>query len=423
MNRGGAPAPESRYGWVMVAVGGTFMMTIVGSMNSLAVFLKPISADMGWLRGETSFAYMAGALFVGLSGILMGYLSDRYSARPVVLAGAVVLGIAYLLLARQQSLREFYLFYALMGLGVSTFQAPLIASVGNWFDRNKGLALGVASAWGGLGNGVIPVAAAYLISVNGWRGAYAAMGIFSLVALVPLALLIRQAPAASENPAARGAPAAERTPAASKNSAQGETFPLPTWALTAWLGTAAIFCCLCMATPLVHVVVLAQDRGISAQQAAGILLFVSIGSFIGRIAYGKITDSIGGLRTYILASLSQTLLVFWFTRLTSLEGFYALAFVYGMFYSGVMVCLVICVREFVPIHRRGVSTGTVFFLAWAGMGIGAYQAGFFFDLTGDYTVSFVNSALAGVINLAILLSLRRYIEKREFVLAGEMVRA
>ena len=178
-----------------------------------------------------------------------------------------------------------------------------------------------------------------------------------------------------------------------------------------------------MATPLVHVVVLAQDRGISAQKAAGILLLVSIGSFFGRIAYGRITDSIGGLRTYMLASLSQTLLVFWFTRLSSLEGFYALAFVYGLFYSGVMVCLVICVREFVPIHRRGVSTGTVFFLAWAGMGIGAYQAGFFYDLTGGYTVSFVNAALAGVINLAILLSLRRFILKREFAPAGEMAAA
>ncbi len=175
-----------------------------------------------------------------------------------------------------------------------------------------------------------------------------------------------------------------------------------------------------MATPLVHAVALAQDRGIDAQKAAGILLVLSIASFMGRIAYGKITDHIGGLRTYMLASLSQTLMVFWFTQMTSLGGFYVLAFFFGLFYSGVMVCMVVCVREFVPAQMRGVSIGVVFFFAWLGMGLGGYQAGYFFDLTGGYTVSFVNAALAGAINLAILLSLRRYIGKREFVLAGEM---
>ena len=195
------------------------------------------------------------------------------------------------------------------------------------------------------------------------------------------------------------------------------------WVTTTWLAVAAIFCCICMATPMLHVVALAQDRGIAPQEAAGILLLLSIGSFIGRVAYGKVTDSIGGLRTYMLSSLSQTLLVFWFTRMTSLTGFYALGFAYGLFYSGVMVCLIICVREFVPIGRRGVSTGVVFFAGWMGMGIGGYQAGFFFDLTGNYTVSFLNAALAGVVNLAILLSLRRFIARREFALAGEMAAA
>ena len=85
MNQTNAQAPDSRYGWVMVAVGGTFMMMTVGSMSSLSVFIKPLTSDMGWLRGETSFAYMAGALIVGSGGVLMGHLSDRYSARPVIM--------------------------------------------------------------------------------------------------------------------------------------------------------------------------------------------------------------------------------------------------------------------------------------------------------------------------------------------------
>ncbi|MBT3350466.1 MAG: MFS transporter [Nitrospinaceae bacterium] len=407
-------APEPRYGWVMVAVAGTFMMMAVGSMSALSVFMKPLTAEMGWYRGETSFAYLSAALILGAGGILMGHMSDRYSARPVVLAGAVILGAAYLLLARQGSLTQFYIFSTLMGLGVSSFQAPLISSVGNWFTKNKGLALGIASAWGGLGNGVVPFTVAYLISLSGWRGAYSALGVFALVVLVPLALLIRRAPAAGEQPEARGHSAERESPPAAV--AQEETFLLSPMAVSAWLGSAAIFCCISMATPMLHLVVLAQDRGIAPQKAAGILLIIAVGSFFGRITYGRITDSIGGLRTYMLASISQTILVFWFTQMTSLTGFYTLALVYGFFYSGVMICLVICVREFVPLRRRGVSTGTVFFCGWLGMGIGGWQGGFFFDLTGAYTVSFGVAALAGVINLSILYSLKRYFERQEFQL-------
>ncbi|MFP6868743.1 MAG: MFS transporter [Nitrospinota bacterium] len=412
MNQSTAEMTEPRYGWVMVAVAGTFMAMAVGSMSSLAVFMKPLSAGMGWLRGETSFAYMGAALVLGGGGILAGHLSDRYSARPVVLAGAALLGVSYFLLSRQGALWQFYLFYALAGLGISSFQAPLMASVGNWFGPNKGLALGIASAWGGLGNGVVPFAAGYLISNFGWRGAYAWLGIFALAVLVPLALLVRKAPSREGAPSSSGQDAP---------SAPGESYPVAPWVTTAWLGAAAIFCCLCMATPLIHVVPLALDRGIGPQEAAGILLLLSVGSFLGRIVYGRIADHIGGLRTYILASMAQSVLVFWFTQVASLGGFYVLAFLYGLLYSGVMICLVICVREFVPMQRRGVSTGFVFFCAWVGMGLGGYQAGLFFDWTGDYTVSFANAALAGLINLAILFSLRRHIARKEFALAEGLV--
>ncbi len=424
MSQSDARAPEARWGWVMVAVAGTFMMISVGSMSALAVFMKPLTAEMRWLRGETSFAYLTAALVLGGGGILMGHLSDRYSARPVVVAGAVVVGAAFLMLARQGGLAQFYALSALMGLGVSAFQAPLLSSVGNWFTRNKGLAIGAASAWGGLGNGVVPFAAGYLITRFGWRGAYSALGIFVLAVMVPVALLIRRPPMGAEAHEGGGAPsgAEEAGPepgAAAPGAVTLEKGPmLDPWLATFWIGTAAVFCCTAMATPLLHVVSLAQDRGLGAQEAAGILLLISIGSFFGRIGYGRLADIIGGLRAYMVSSAMQILLVFWFTRLSSLAGFYALGLVYGLFYSGLMICLVICVREFVPIERRGVSTGVVFFCGWLGMGLGGWQAGFFFDVTGAYTVSFANSVAAGTINLLILYSLKRHIARREFHLSN-----
>jgi MFS family permease len=109
----------------MVAVTAVFTGMGNGSLFTISVFLKPLIAELGWLRGSTAFGYTAGAISAGLGGIAMGYLSDRFSPRPVVLGGALCLGAAYLLLARQTALWQFYLFYCLLGgLGTGAFYAP-----------------------------------------------------------------------------------------------------------------------------------------------------------------------------------------------------------------------------------------------------------------------------------------------------------
>ena len=67
-----------------------------------------------------------------------------------------------------------------------------------------------------------------------------------------------------------------------------------------------------------------------------------------------------------------------------------------------MTGLIICVRELTPIHMRGMSNGIVVLLAWIGMGIGGYQAGFFFDLSGSYVIPYANAAAAGAVNLVVV---------------------
>jgi MFS family permease len=171
-----------------------------------------------------------------------------------------------------------------------------------------------------------------------------------------------------------------------------------------------------MATPIIHVVALASDKGIDSQSAAGVLGVIMIAGLFGRIFFGKIADSIGGLRTYLLASAAQTALVFWFTQLNSLTGLYILAILFGLGFSGVMTCIWVCVREMTPPKSGGLSLGIVSLFGWIGMGLGGYLGGLFFDLTGDYTFSFANAALAGVVNLIILSSLLLYVTRKQTAL-------
>ena len=389
----------------MVAVTSIFLAIGIGFFNAISVFLVPITEDLGWLRGDTSFAYLAGTLATGFAGILMGYLADRYSTLPVVLFGAVCLTMGYFMLSRLETLFEFYLFYILLGgLGMGAIYAPLMANIGNWFTHNKGLAIGITSSGQVLGNGIFPYIASSMIVNSGWRSAYLFSSLLSLILLIPLAVLIR-------NP-----PHSRRANAPSTQELLPPEPPIdPVIARMSvpWLGLASIFCCICMATPIIHGVALAQDKGFDAPTAATILTSLMISGFFGRIFFGKVADSIGGLRAYFLASAGQTVLVFGFIPLDSLVGLHMLAIVFGFWYAGVMTCLTVCVREMTPLHRRSVSLAIVTLFGWLGMGLGGYQGGFFFDLSGNYTLSYINAALAGATNLAIVGSLYFYIQKRQ----------
>jgi MFS family permease len=108
-------------------------------------------------------------------------------------------------------------------------------------------------------------------------------------------------------------------------------------------------------------------------------------------------------------------LIFWFTEIDSLAIFYVYAAIFGFGMSGVMTGLVVCVRELIPVHVRGLSNGIVIFSAWAGMGLGGYQGGLFYDLTGSYVIPFATAAVFGLMNLCIVGAL--FISRRKKVLA------
>lgn len=403
---------EPRYAWVMVTIAFVIVGMEFGALVTISVFLKPLVLELNWLRGNTSFAYTVATSASGVGGILMGWMADRFSTRPVVFFGAVMMGLSLFMLSNVKAIWQLYLFYGIMGgLGFGAMTVPLVSNVGQWFNRNKGLALGITSAGGTFGQALVASLARYIITLSGWREAYTTLAIIFWTLLIPLSLLVRTPPSLIK----------DRKSA----SLESPLVPEPVFAITptklvTWLSVAVIFCCICMATPIIHVVTLATDRGIDSQVAAGILSVIMIAGLFGRIMFGKIADHIGGLRAYFLASLSQTVFVFWFSRLHTTAALYIFAVLFGLGYSGVMTCVWVCVREMIPPKTGGLALGVTSLFAMIGMGLGGYQGGFFFDLTGNYTFSFANAALAGIVNLMIVGSLVIVVSRKRAALAMEL---
>jgi MFS family permease len=378
------------YAWLMVGVCTAMVAMGFGAVGTVAVFLEPLAADFGWPRADVSAAYSVATIATGLGGIAMGHFADRMPVRRVALLGALVPGIAFVFLSALQSTRELYLLYALMGLvGIGAILAPLNSLASLWLAGNPGLAIGIVSAGGAAGQGLVPYLARHLILVDGWRQTYLTLGLVFVVVMVPLALLLRDAPRAA-------APAHGHA----KGEASTRLLPL--------LSLAALLCCVCMGTPIVHVVTLGSDRGLSGGDAAGLLAVLMICGMAGRVGFGRLADRFGSLNAYIAASAGQTALAFLFPYAAGAAQLYLLSGAFGLVFSGVMTSFLTCAREYAPAGATGRSIGIVMFFAWVGMAGGAWQGGLFYDLCGNYFQSFANASVAGVVNLLILALLFLY---------------
>ena len=392
------------YRWVVVAVAAT-MLAIGNSliMNGISVFIVPLNEEFGWNRGEVSLMNFTGLLGYALGGVAMGRIADRTSTRPVCIFGAVTLGVCLLCASQAWVLWQFYLLFFLAGFfGAGSLFAPLFANVGRWFGAGVGLAIGITSAGQALGQGGVPYATALLINEIGWREALLVLGIVMLVVLIPLGLLIREAPSGTRSNSSNTAPMADDLPPI-----------LSANVVIVWMSAAVVFCCICMSVPLIHVVPLAQDRNIALDDAAGVLFVMLIAGIFGRVAFGRLADMIGAIRAYWLASFWQTALVVVYLQMETLAGFYVFAVIYGFGYGGVMTTILVCVRVLVPLSKGASALGIVGMFALFGHAIGGYQGGVFFDFTGDYTQSYINAALAGVVNLIIVGSLFLTVSRRQ----------
>ncbi|MEE8306982.1 MAG: MFS transporter, partial [Gammaproteobacteria bacterium] len=290
------------YAWVVAVASFGLMGLAFGGLGTVTVFLKPMVSAFGWSRGEASMGYTVISLSAAILGLFWGFVADRWGCRWATVVAALAMPVAFLFLSRTETLWQFYLAYSIFGgFGFAALVSPVTATAGFWFEKRKGLAIGLVSAGGAVGAGAVPFCARLLITDYGWQNAFMILAICYLAIALPLVLLIREAPARL---AARGS--------TSPGSTGNTNYPIASNEVISWIAPAALFCCVCMAVPLVHVVPMISDRGLSPQIAASVLMVLMTAGIIGRILGGVSGERFGALPAYMFFSLGQTALAFLF---------------------------------------------------------------------------------------------------------------
>lgn len=267
------------------------------------LFLVPLSEQFGWPRAAISGVLGVLALVGAISYPAIGRHVDRHGARRTLLAGVTGLAVSITALSLTSgSLIQFYATFAAIAVFGAMAGTPIFQKViADWFDHNRGTALGVSAGGGnGLGSVVLPVLAAVLVQSWGWRSGYLGISAFMLIVALPLLWLLLRDRSAS----GQGDAMAERDGMTLSEATHTPAFWLVLIALAAGAGgTTAVFS---------HVVPILSDRGFSVATGTAVVSVFALVTSGWQIATGRIMDRIQTPRVavpmYLMAVVGLVLL-------------------------------------------------------------------------------------------------------------------
>jgi MFS family permease len=286
--------PRLFYGWLIVFVSAVGLFLGAPLMVfSFSVFFKSLVLDFHASRAAVSFSFslfnIVGALLIPCTGMII----DRFGAKRVILVFTLLYGLALCsALWVGSSLWQLYLLFTILGVAMASGPAPVPYGVviSHWFNRHRGLALGVSMMGIGIGSVVVPIVAQHLITSFGWRAAFAIFGAAVLLLPLPVIAALLQNDPAQRGLQSDGDHENQLTQSQSQDK-QGLTWNKIWHSPTFWI-LISIFS---LAGASVHGAVLHMsaiftDRGVTPERAAIATSLVGVAVMLGRLASGYLLD-------------------------------------------------------------------------------------------------------------------------------------
>jgi len=390
---------------VVVAVFLFIGITLYGIHFSFGVFFKSIESEFNLTRAATSAILSANMIIAGVYSFFAGWALDRYGPRIVVLLMGIFTGLSLVLTSQTNALWQLFITYSLLlAMGTGPIYVVPMSAVSRWFDKKRGLALGLSSLGIGLGVVVMAPFATYLIANFDWHTAYLIIGIIAWLMVIPLSVLLKKDPRdvgalpdGVIKPYADDVRSKENSIKPIDSSLSSVFRTRSFWLFVfIWFLFAA-----CLFLIFTHLVPHITDIGFSAGQAAAVLSLIGVASIPGRLLMGIASDRLGRKLAVITCTLILAGTIVWLVWAQELWSLYLFALVFGFVYSGFGTSGAALISNTFGLGKIGAIFGLLEISFGIGAATGSAIGGIIFDVSQSYSLAF--SIGAGAMLLATLL--------------------
>jgi MFS family permease len=369
--------------------GGLSAISIVG--YTFGFFMPGLEAEFGWGRSA-----IGAAVSIFLLGLLVlmpvaGRLADRFGSRRVALAAIIVATLAFAIASRSiVSLWTLYATYAAFAVGAAGTSAIVYSrALNSWFNRARGLALGIMISGTGITTAVMPFVLPPVIASYGWRSGYLLLAVIVALPLLVALPLVRERPSSG----------------AAGKATDGMTMHEILRTRTFWILAFAILCISPVFSGVTtHLAPAYRDLGATDLQVQTMMSALGISMIIARPVIGLALDRFRPPLVAACALLGPGLALA--VAGQAGPGFaIVVALAVGIGVSAESDLMAFIVSRYFGMKAYGEAYGWLFSVSTLGLALGPILGGLAFDAFGDYRLAFLAAAGLCAVGAAAFLSL------------------
>ena len=382
------------YGWYLVAA--LFVMLTVASglaFYNLSVYMNALVATHGFPVSSVSVATALFFIASGIAGVAAGQLIHRFDPRWCIVLGGVLGAVALWAIGRVNTLNQLYLVYAFFGAG-HAFAAlvPATTLVTRWFDKQRALALSVASTGLSVGGVALTPLSASLIDALGLSVAMPRLALLWLFGIVPLTLLVvRDRPVAGS--AGAGEAAVSQQGWAANEALRSRLFLLLTGA---W-----VMAMLAQVGGIAHLFNLVATR-VSSSTGATAVSLMALASIVGRFAGGWLLLYVDTRRFALVCFLGQTMAMLALASFMNAPWLLVSAVLFGLTVGNLLMLQPLILAEVFGVRDYGRIFSVSQLITTVGVAAGPLIMGVLYDWLDGYHASFAAAALASAIGMSLV---------------------
>jgi MFS family permease len=369
------------------------------SLQTLSLFLAPVTATLGWSHSKFFLGATIGLLCTALAAPITGKLADRFGPRRVLLPGIVAYGTAVMALSTTTHSFPYYVILSILTFSIGQIHSYQLYArvVSRWVDSTRGFMLGIMMTGTAVGNVFVPFLAAYLIERFGWRNAYIGLGGFLMAVAFPVTVALVREPDDSVREASLPS-------AAGSSLAEAVRTPIY-WILIAFtfISNFALFS---VVTSLVSIL---MTGGLARPAAVQSLAALAISQFFGRLASGWFLDRFMSpkisLGWFLLSTLGMIILAYVHGNTEALLASALLGIAWGAEaeMNSYFVSRYFGLRHFAQIN------GTVYSSIAVAGALAPFVTGYVFDRAGSYYAWVLTLAILMAVSCLLLASMGPYV--------------
>lgn len=398
------------YGWWITIASSVGLSTSPGqfAFGALGLFMIPLTNEFNTDRAEVSFALTIFTVALAITSPFIGRIADRFGSKEVLIPSLLIFGILLGLVGLLVTeLWQLYLIFALIGfLAAGANALPYMRIIGEWFNKKRGLALGIAMAGGGAGYTYVPPMLQYIIDEYSWRHGYYALAAIVLFIALPISAIVLK-----NTPAQMGLKPDNETP---KESVENTTAPPMLFADVIkdkkfWL-LYVIFALLsfCLYGLLANLVPMLSDRGMETSSAAQVAAMLGVAILCSRALIGYFLDKFFAPKVAIISILLSTVGIAMLAMGAVGTPAYLAVLLIGLSIGTEFDLLAYLTTRYFGLSSFGMIYGLMFSAFLVGTATGPLTYGASFDYFGSYINILSICCVVLVITAGLFLLLPKY---------------